>query len=395
MRNIAIVGASLAGLNAALALRNEGFAGRMVLVGEEPSAPYDRPPLSKEILRGTWPIEQTDLAYDPASLSAEWRLGARVVALDAAERRLRYETGESEQFDGIVIATGASPRRLGATQLAGVHVIRSREDALRLRGELAHPPCRVVVIGGGFIGQEVASSCRLMGLAVTLIELDSPAQRALGREIGLILADIHRRNGVDVRLGVAATRLTGENHVTGVVLSDGTTIAADVVVVGLGVTPNTEWLRGSGLQLDDGVVCDRTCLAAPGIVAAGDVARWPNELFEECRRIEHWDNAIRQAQHAAGRLLDPNVTTPQSPAYSPVPWFWSDQYGQKLQLAGSTLGYDEVTIAHGSVESGKFVAQYRRGNRLIGVFALGCAGILVKYRRALQQRVDWGQEVNA
>jgi 3-phenylpropionate/trans-cinnamate dioxygenase ferredoxin reductase subunit len=232
-----------------------------------------------------------------------------------------------------------------------------------------------------------------MGLAVTLIESDSPAQRVLGREIGLILADIHRRNGVDVRLGVSARGFEGEDRVTGVHLSDGSTLGASVVVVGLGVTPNTEWLRSSGLTLEDGVVCDRTCLAAPGIVAAGDVARWPNELFEECRRIEHWDNAIRQAQHAASRLLDPNDTTAQSSAYSPTPWFWSDQYGQKLQLAGSTVGYEEMVLAHGSVESGKFVARYRRGNRLIGVFTLGYASILVKYRRALQQRIEWGQEV--
>lgn len=393
MRNIAIVGASLAGLNAAVALRSEGFRGRMVLIGEEHNPPYDRPPLSKEIIRGIWPIEQVDLPYDAQALGAEWRLGARAVALDATTRRLRYDTGDSEEFDGIVISTGASPRRLGRNDLAGVHVIRSREDALRLRAELAERPARVVVIGGGFIGQEVASSCRLMGLAVTLIESDSPAQRVLGREIGLILADIHRRNGVDVRLGVSALGIKGEERVTGVALSDGTTLPASVVVVGLGVTPNTEWLQNSGLNLDDGVLCDRTCWAAPGIVAAGDVARWPNELFEECRRIEHWDNAIRQAQHAAIRLLDPSATTARSPSYAPVPWFWSDQYGQKLQLAGSTLGYDEMVIAHGSVDSGKFVAQYRRGTRLIGVFALGCASILVKYRRALQQRVNWGQEV--
>jgi 3-phenylpropionate/trans-cinnamate dioxygenase ferredoxin reductase subunit len=393
MRNIAIVGASLAGLNAAVALRNEGFRGRLVLIGEEPNAPYDRPPLSKEIIRGTWPIEQVNLSYDAQALGAEWRLGAQGVALDAQARRLRFDTGDTEEFDGIVIATGASPRRLGRKGLAGVHVIRSREDALRLRAELADRPARVVVIGGGFIGQEVASSCRLMGLAVTLIESDSPAQRVLGREIGLILADIHRRNGVDVRLGVSARGFEGEDCVTGVHLSDGTTLPASVVVVGLGVTPNIEWLQDSGLNLDDGVMCDRTCLAAPGIVAAGDVARWPNELFEECRRIEHWDNAIRQGQHAAIRLLDPSVTTAQSLAYAPVPWFWSDQYSQKLQLAGSTLGYDEIVIAHGSVESGKFVAQYRRGTRLTGVFALGCASILVKYRRALQQRINWGQEV--
>jgi 3-phenylpropionate/trans-cinnamate dioxygenase ferredoxin reductase subunit len=393
MRNIAIVGASLAGLNAAIALRSEGFRGRLVLIGEEAAAPYDRPPLSKEIIRGTWPIEQTNLPYDAQELNADWRLGTRVVALDAAARRLELDTGDTEEFDGLVLATGAAPRRLGRQALRGVHVIRSREDALRLRTELAERPARVVVIGGGFIGQEVASSCRQMGLTVTLVEIDSPAQRVLGREIGLMLADLHRRNGVDVRLGVSALGFEGEERVTGVHLSDGTTLPSAVVVVGLGVTPNVEWLRYSGLNLDDGIVCDRTCLAAPGIVAAGDVARWPNELFEECRRIEHWDNAIRQGKHAALRLLDPRATTAQSVGYSPVPWFWSDQYGQKLQLAGSTLGYDEIAITHGSVESGKFVAQYRRGNRLIGVFALGSANTLIKYRRALQQRIDWGQEV--
>jgi 3-phenylpropionate/trans-cinnamate dioxygenase ferredoxin reductase component len=392
MRSIGIVGASLAGLNAAVALRGEGFSGRMVMIGEEAHAPYDRPPLSKEILRGEWPIEQTDLPYDDAALHAEWRLGERTVRLHSGERRVEFASGRSEVFDGIVIATGSAPRRLGGS-LTGVHVIRSRHDALTLRDALHARPARVVVIGAGFIGQEVAASCRKMDLNVTMIEPDSPAQRVLGREIGLVLADIHRQQGVDVRLGIAARGIEGESRVTRVMLSDGGALDADVVVVGLGVTPNTGWLEDSGLALDDGVVCDRTCLAAPGIVAAGDVARWPNELFDEYRRVEHWDNAIRQAQHAARRLLDPQATGPNTASYAPVPWFWSDQYGQKLQLAGSTAGYDEVAIAHGSLESGKFVALYRRGTRLIGAFALGSAAVLLKYRRALQHPVEWGQKV--
>lgn len=388
MNTIAIVGASLAGLNAATTLRREGYAGRLVLFGDETHRPYDRPPLSKEIARGEWSPDRLVLDVEALLDDVEWRLGCAVTALDAASRTLTFGAGQQESFDGIVIATGATPRRLPGDGIAGVHVVRTIEDATALRDDLARPGCRVVVVGGGFIGQEAAASARQLGLAVTMIEAVAPAAHVLGPEIGGIFAELHRRRGVDVRLGVAAAGFEGGARLERVHLSDGSFVDADVAVLGVGVTPNTGWLEGSGLTLDNGVVCDETCLAAPGVVACGDVARWPNARYGELRRIEHWDNAVRQAEHAALRLLaEDGASNPG--AYAPVPWFWSDQYGLKLQLVGSPVAHDEVRIVFGSPEEERFVALYRRGDRLTAALGLAATGKLLKYRRMLESDPSW------
>ena len=222
----------------------------------------------------------------------------------------------------------------------------------------------MAVVGAGFIGAEVAATARERGLEVTVIEaLPVPLGRVLGTEIGTVCADVHRDHGVDLRLGVGVDGFGGHGRVERVNLSDGTSVDADVVVVGIGVVPNTEWLEGSGLTLDNGVVCDETCLAAPGIAAAGDVARWPNPLFGETMRVEHWDNAIAQGQHAALRLLQADD---EAQPYAPVPWFWSDQYDRKIQLAGRAAPDDEVRIITGSTEERRFAALYGRAGRLVG-----------------------------
>ena len=387
---IGIVGASLAGLNAAIELRRRGFSGRLAIFGDEPHRPYDRPPLSKEMLRGDWQEPDIALRFDEAELDAEWRLGERVAGLDVDAMTLVLEDGTAEAFPGgIVIATGATPRVLPGMALGGVHVLRTLDDMRALRRDLAKKPVRVAVIGGGFIGQEVASSCRAMALVVTMIEAVAPAQHIVGDAVAERLADWQRRNGVDVRLGVSVAALEGHGQVAAVQMSDGKVIEVDVAVVGIGVEPNTAWLAGSGLTLQNGVVCDETCLAAPGIVAAGDVCCWPNARYGDLRRIEHWDNAVRQGVHAARRLLAspgmPEFTAP----YRPVPWFWSDQYGAKLQLVGSPLHHDEVRIVNGEGDPDRFLALYRKGEALSAVFGIKQAKRILGFRRDLEAGLTW------
>lgn len=361
MDHVVVVGASLAGLQAAQTLRRGDESMRITMVGGEPHLPYDRPPLSKHYLAGAWEEDKLRLraAADPHALGLEWMLGVRATALDVEARTLSLATvdgGATEvlAFDGLVIATGASPRRLPGSELDGVHVLRTLDDASGLRAAFEAKPEHVVVIGAGFIGAEVAATARERGLKVSMIEAaPTPLARVLPAEAGEQITTLHRSHGVDVYLGVGAT-IVGENGaVTGVTLDDGTTLDADVVVVGIGVVPSTGWLESSGLTIDNGVVCDATCMAAPGIVAAGDVARWPNHRFgDELTRVEQWDNAVEQGGYAARRLVAWAAGEDIEP-YTPVPWFWSDQYDRKIQLAGVPTGRSE--LVQGSFEEQRFV----------------------------------------
>jgi len=391
--HIAVVGASLAGLRAAETLRAEGFTGRLSIVGDEPHRPYDRPPLSKQVLTGEWDAERIALPVGaPGRLDAGWLLGRAAVRLDAAARRVTLDDGTVLDADGIVIATGASPRLLPGTDgVAGVHVLRTVDDATALAGALDGARSAVVV-GAGFIGSEVAASCRARGVEVVLVEpLPQPLARVLGERVGSVVADLHRRHGVDVRLGVGVeavtTGATGRPRVT---LADGSVLDAEVVVVGIGVIPNTAWLADSGLALDDGVLCDETTLAAPGIVAAGDVARWPNRRFDEVMRVEHWEHALDMAAHAARRLLAEAAGEPGE-AYEPVPWFWSDQYDRKIQLAGRPHPDDELAVVAGDLDGDRFCALYGRDGRATAVLGINLAGRVVRYRRALADGLAWDQ----
>lgn len=399
MDRIVVVGASLAGFRAAEALRTLGFDGALTLVGEEAHAPYDRPPLSKQVLTGEWDVDRIVL---PSAAPAEdgtdpfdWRLGERAVALDLTAREVELGGGDRVGFDGLVIATGCRPRSIGGEDLAGVHVLRTLDDALALRADLERGPSRVAVIGAGFIGSEVAASCRARGLDVTVIEaLPVPLERALGAEMGALVAELHRDHEVDLRLGVGVDGFAddGAGRVSGVRLADGTTADAGVVVVGIGVIPNTEWLEGSGLTLDNGVVCDATTLAAPGVVAAGDVARWPNARFGgELMRIEHWDNAIEMAQAAAARLLAASDDT--AVPYEPVPWFWSDLYDRKIQLAGRSGPDDEVQVVTGDVAERRFVALYGRNGRLVGALGWNRPRHIIQWRQRLAEGLDYADAV--
>jgi NADPH-dependent 2,4-dienoyl-CoA reductase/sulfur reductase-like enzyme len=373
LRTIAVAGASLAGLSAVRALRAEGFDGRIVVVGAERELPYDRPPLSKQVLSGA--STNVALLRDGEELDVEWRLGRAATGLDVGGRRLLV--GDDEvRFDGLVIATGARVRTV-----PGALALRTLQDCVALSSALERAS-RVVIIGGGFIGAEVAATCRARGLDVTLVEpLPGLMERAVGPGVAEYLAALHRAEGVDVRLGVAVREVRGQR----VLLDDDTELAADVVVAAVGVEPETDWLHGSGVELDGGVICDATCLAAPGVVAAGDVARWPNERTGDFRRIEHWDNAIRQGEHAARRLLG------RDEPFAPVPWFWSDQYAHKLQLAGTTFAYDEALTVLEDPEKGRLVTLYRRGDRLAAVLAIGRAKVLLRYRGLIEAGTAWDE----
>jgi 3-phenylpropionate/trans-cinnamate dioxygenase ferredoxin reductase subunit len=391
LQQIVVVGASLAGLRTCEALRSQGFEGRLTLMGDEPHLPYDRPPLSKEVLKGDWEPEKTSLIRDQErfdALELDLRLGCRATSLDTAARTVALDDGQSVPFDGLVIATGATPVNLPqAAEMTGVTTLRTLDDCLAIRSALEQSP-RVAVVGAGFIGAEVAASCRQRGLDVTMIEaMPAPLERALGADVGLSLMDAHRAEGVTVHLGVGVERLEGGERVEGLVLADGTKVAADLVVVGIGVRPATGWLEGSGVELGDGVVCDATCATnVPGIVAAGDVASWPNPTFDERMRVEHWSNAAEMGFAAAERLL---AGDSGGQPFASVPFFWSDQYDIKIQSAGRCVGADESKIVSGSLEERQFVKLYARKGRLAGALAFSEPRRLIGYRRMLRKPVPW------
>ena len=394
-RRIAIVGASLAGLRAAETLRDRGFDGELTLIGDEPHRPYDRPPLSKQVLQGAWEPEQTFFrkkdGYD--ALALDMRLGVRAVSVDLRARRVALADGTFADYDRLIIATGARVRTLSAiAPRAGLLALRGLDDAIVLRRAMMDAP-RVAIVGAGFIGLEVAASCRARGLPVTVIEaLPVPLSPILGSTFGDMVAAMHRDHGVDLRTGVVVTDVLGESRVAGVALSDGSRIDADVVVVGIGVTPNTEWLERSRLTIDNGIVCNGSGEAAPDVYAAGDVARVANRWHGDSPRIEHWTNAVEQAVHAAeNALAGPAAST----SFSSVPYFWSDQYDRRIQFIGGGPPHDEIVIVDGSLADRRLTALYRRGDRLVACLALNQPRALIKYRKLLAAGESWNAALSA
>ncbi|MBF6341430.1 NAD(P)/FAD-dependent oxidoreductase [Nocardia abscessus] len=361
---VLVVGASAAGLAVVEALRREGYRERITLLGGEPHLPYDRPPLSKQILSGAWRPERTLLRAPRmlAGLDADLVLGCRATALDVTSRTVHTTTG-AVTADHIVIATGAAPRMLPAPPGSrGVHVLRTLDDALGLRDDLA-ARARVVVVGEGVLGAEIAATARQTRHDVTMTGPQrAPMAAQLGGFAAGLLADLHTGSGVRLRLGVGVSGLTGRGgQVTGVVLENSETLPADLVVVAIGAVPATDWLVGSGLSLADGVVCDERCRAADGIYAAGDVARWHHPALGTTLRLENRTNATEQAGVVAANILGAER------AYQPIPYFWTDQFTTKIQVYGTITADAQVTVVDGDPADGRFVARYERGGAVTAV----------------------------
>ncbi|MFB0836116.1 NAD(P)/FAD-dependent oxidoreductase [Arthrobacter halodurans] len=390
MQTLAIVGASLAGLSAARAARSQGFAGRLVIVGDEPHRPYDRPPLSKDFLLGAIAEADLSLECDGDDLGAEWLLGSPAVLLRGASSESGLSQGAAHtvvlgngttvRADGVVVASGARARTLPALAgLGNVFTLRTLDDARALAPELV-PGRRMVVVGGGFVGAEVASAAVARGLRVTLLDRRAePFAGPLGTEMGAVVAGLHRDHGVDVvpSARIAEFRTDG-GRVTGVRFADGRHVGADVVVVGIGAVPNTEWLAGSGVLTDGGVLCDAAGRASlPGVAAVGDCAAWWDDARGSHRRVEHWAGAAERPALAVAALLGGTPPAPK-PAY-----FWSDQHGVRLQFAGHAAGYDRLEIAAGDTAGRSFVALYHRGDDLVAVLGMNQPRLFTKWRRSL------------
>src|SRR6201996_2058096 len=374
---IVIVGASLTGLRAAEGLREEGFRGQLTIIGDEPDQPYDRPPLSNQVLKGWVAADHTKLPR-LRHVDAEWRLGVAATALDRVNRLVRLADGSEVHGDRLLIATGVRARRwpnAPEAALEGVYTVRTSADAARLQAALAAGPRRVLIIGSGFIGSEVASVCRELGLDVTVTERGpAPLSGALGGVIGAIAAEMHRAAGVDLRTGVSVLGLEGDagGHVRAARLSDGSTLDVDVVVTSLGSIRNVEWLDGCGLAAGfwgggGAPGCrafDINGVVTTNVFVAGDIARAPHVLYDyQFLVMEHWDNAVLGARVAAHNMVCEEV---DRWAHLLIPQFWSAQFGVNIQSVGVPSFGDEIVFPQGSVKARRFAAAYGRRGRIVG-----------------------------
>ncbi|MEU9750389.1 NAD(P)/FAD-dependent oxidoreductase [Streptomyces niveus] len=365
--DVLVVGACAAGLTTVEALRRHGYRGKVTVLGEETHPPYDRPPLSKQVLAGTWQPDRAQLRPCEAlsALDADFILGDPAVGLDATTRTVRTASGRVLRADALVVATGTRPRTLpGQSGLAGVHVLRTLDDALALRAGLLDAT-RLVVVGDGVLGAEIAATARTMGLDVTLAgPQHAPMAGQLGHGVADLLAELHTARGIRLRLGAGVRALAGSaGAVTGVSLDNGEVLPADLVVVAIGADPVTDWLRDSGLRVDNGLVCDSRCRAADGVYAVGDVARWHHDRLGALLRLENRTNAGEQATVVAANILGGDR------AYTPVPYFWTDQFDTKIQVHGVVPAGAgaEMTVVDGDPATGRFVARYRSKGRVTGV----------------------------
>ncbi len=395
---IVIVGASLAGITAAETLRAEGFTGPLTVIGDEPYLPYDRPPLSKAVLTGWVPADHTQLPRRETLTGVEWRLGVPATGLDLSGKRVRLADGQTVPYDRLLIATGTRARQWpNPTQAAleGVFTVRGRDDALRLRQRLAAKPRRVLVIGGGFTGSEIASDCRELGLPVTVIERGvAPLVGALGGLLADRMARLQREHGVDLHCPMTVAALEGDAHgrLRRATLSDGSTIDADVAVVALGAIRNTEWLHNSGLAVGSfGVACEASCrvvdinaIVVDDVFVAGDIARFPNPVFDyQFMALEHWGNAVDQASVAAHNMI--SAPADRRPHVA-VPAFWSSQFGVNIKSVGVPSAADEVMITQGSLDDASFVAAYgTKHGRMVAAVAFNHAKWVEFYRRLIEQ----------
>jgi NADPH-dependent 2,4-dienoyl-CoA reductase/sulfur reductase-like enzyme len=383
MDRIVVVGASVAGVNAAETLRKNGFDGEITLIGAERELPYDRPPLSKEALK----TGAANVALQPPGWYAEHgialRLGQPATNISAADRQVVLADGSHLRYDGLVVATGSAVRTWTRPEHTGpVRTLRTLSDAAALHGEF-RPGRHLVIIGAGFIGLEIAATARELGLDVSVVEIEAtPLSRVLGAETGQWFADLHAANGVSMHCGSRIERIERSGGQSKIELSDGTGLTADVVVAGVGVTPATEWLGRSNIAIDDGIVCDeRLRTTLPGVVAAGDIARWHNPLFGQDMRVEHWLNAVEQGQHAALSLLG------SGEPYTHVPYFWSDQFDAKIHSVGITADAD-VSAVRRADANGISVVFGRRGV-VCGALCANSPRDVARYRQAIRSRMPW------
>lgn len=379
-RRIAIVGASVGGLTTAESLRRLGFDGVITLIGDEVHLPYDRPPLSKQVLSGKWTPDRASLRRETeiAALELDLRIATKATRLRPGLRQLELDDGSAVECAAIVIATGLRPRRLPALHgLGGVHVVRTIDDTLALRGAVLEAG-RVVVVGAGFLGTEIAATIRQMGPAVTLVDLvPEPVTLQLGQEMGRLVAGLHRDHGVDLRMNAGVAEPIGDKgRIRGVVLTDGSRVPADLVVTAIGAVPATDWLRGAGLDLTDGLVCDAMCRAAPGVYAVGDVARWTHGHVGGQIRVEQRTNAAEQAQAVARNLLAGSGARP----YAPLNFAWTDQYTVKIQIYGHRTAGATFSLIEGSPGEDRFVGAYRDGERVTAVVGWNSPKSLARHR---------------
>lgn len=394
VEKLVVVGASLAGLRAVEAARKAGYEGAITLIGAERHLPYDRPPLSKDFLDVLEPGVEASIPFFRSDdvfadeLGVDLLLGAPATKLDVT-RKVVFVGEREVGYDALVIATGSQLRTLpGSEHLEGVRGLRTLDDSLAIRAAL-DAGARTVIIGAGFIGSELASSAKKRGVDVTVVEAQpTPLVRATGTEMGAAIAGLHERNGTRLLCGTGVESVEGDGRVERVVLTDGTVLEADLVVVGIGVSPYTEWLEGSGLTIDNGIVCDETLwTGTPGVYAAGDVANWLNPMFGVRQRMENWTAAAEQGAAAARNALDPGNAKP----YATVPYFWSDWYGSRIQFVG-VPDADEVLLVDGDVsEDDRWTALYRRGDRLVGALTVNGQTVIMKYRRMIGQQISWSE----
>lgn len=386
-RSVAVVGAALAGVRTAQALRDVGFDGRITLVGAEAHEPYDRPPLSKQVLSGAWPAERASLTTSEAlaGLGVELRLGSRATAVEAGSVRL--DDGEQVPFTDLVIATGVSARRLpDQPDTPSVQVLRTLDDSLQLKGNLERAQS-LLVIGGGFIGAEVASVARGLGVAVTMVEaLSQPFARVLGEAVAGRCADLHREHGVRIVTNARIAHLADRGGTVTVDLEDGTRLEADCALVGVGTVPNTQWLRSSPIPAENGIPCDASgrVEGTPNVYAVGDVAAWQDPVTGLRRRVEHWTSATEQARVVAEAMTGRRP----APGASLLPYFWSDQYKTKLQMVGDPALATRVDFLHAPDKPQQLVGLYSAAGRLVAAVTFSAPHLLARFRGLVASGAD-------
>lgn len=390
MQHAVIVGASLAGVHAAEGLRDRGFSGAITLIDGHPGPVHDRPPLSKGVLAGELSVESVRLRSESwcEDYSVRYLGGVAAESLDTHSSVVYLADGTPIDYDGLVIATGLTPRRPDCFPHAapGAHLLRTEQDALALREDLLQARS-VAVVGGGFLGLEVAATARSMGLAVTVIEAESTLLgRVLPPAIGGWFADLHRRNGVDIRLGSRVEKVVATRPGFDVTFVDGSSHAFDVLVIAVGAQPVVDWLAGSTVAVDDGVLCNADLsTSVPGVVAAGDLARWPHPRREGTIRLEHWTNAVEQGRHAAGTLLG------QSVPFESIPYFWTDQFDAKARSVGWLDADQELAVIERSET--KLVIALGNGSGVTGAVCVNAPKELVRLRRAIDTQTPWSDVV--